>query len=176
MKMNRIISILSVGVVALAFASCKNDEQKFPDYDGGTTAYFAYQYPIRTLILGNVETYDNTSDKDGRFTIYATCGGSYEGLNAKIKVSVDESLTEGLYFEDGTPVKPMPKDYYDLSGKELDYKGGFRGGVEVKLNDKFFNDTASLKNTYVIPLVMGPQIKAPIITKPTCDDFFEYRI
>ena len=158
MKMNKIASILSVGAVALAFASCHNDEQIFPDYEGGTTAYFAYQYPIRTLILGNVETYDNTSDNEHRFTIYGTCGGSYEGINAKINVKIDESLTEGLTFEDGTPVKPLPKDYYnydEVNGSVLDYDGGFRGGVEVKLNDKFFADTASLKNTYVIPLLMG---------------------
>ena len=156
MKMNRIISIISVGAVAVAFASCKNSEQNFPDFDGGTTAYFAYQYPIRTLILGNVETYDNTSDNEGRFTIYSTCGGSYSGLNAKIDVNVDESLTQNLYFEDGvTKVTPMPKDYYTVSGEELDYAGGFRGGVEIKLNEKFFNDPLSVKNTYVIPMVMG---------------------
>ena len=140
----------------MAFASCHNDEQKFPDFEGGTTAYFAYQYPIRTMILGNVETYDNTSDNEGRFTIYGTCGGSYEGLNAKIDVSVDESLTQNLYFEDGvTAVKPMPKDYYEISGEVLDYKGGFRGGVEVKLHEKFFNDPLSVSNNYVIPVVMG---------------------
>ena len=139
----------------MAFASCKNSEQSFPDFDGGTTAYFAYQYPIRTMILGNVETYDNTSDNEGRFTIYATCGGSYSGLNAKIAVGVDESLVEGLYFEDGTAMKAMPADYYDVNGDELDYAGGFRGGVEIQLNEKFFNDPLSVKNTYVIPMVMG---------------------
>lgn len=153
--MNKIVSILSVGVVALAFAACHNSEQTFPDFDGGTTAYFAYQYPIRTMILGNVETYDNTSDNEGRFTIYSTFGGSYEGVNAKIDVKVDESLTEGLYFEDGTKVKPMPSDYYTVSGDVLDYGGGFRGGVEIQLNEKFFNDPLSVKNTYVIPMVMG---------------------
>ena len=155
MKMNRIITVLSAGVVALVFASCKNSEQNFPDFDGGTTAYFSYQYPIRTLILGNVETYDNTSDNEGRFTIYSTCGGSYSGLNAKIDVSVDESLTNNLYFEDGTKVQAMPQDYYTVSGNVLDYAGGFRGGVEIKLNEKFFNDPLSVKNTYVIPMVMG---------------------
>ena len=155
MKINKLISVLSVGVIVVAFASCKNSEQSFPDFDGGTTAYFSYQYPIRTLILGNVETYDNTSDNEGRFTIYSTCGGSYEGLNAKIDVTVDESLTKNLYFEDGTAVKPMPKDYYEIDEGPLDYAGGFRGGVEVKLNEKFFNDPLSVKNTYVIPVVMG---------------------
>ena len=137
------------------FAACESAEQKFPDYEGGTTAYFAYQYPIRTLILGNVETYDNTSDNEGRFTIYGTFGGSYSGINAKINVSVDESLTNGLYFEDSSKVKPMPKEYYELGGEVLDYGGGFRGGVEVKLKEAFFNDPLSLKNTYVIPIVMG---------------------
>ena len=155
MKMNRVISVLSIGVVAVAFSACHNSEQTFPDFDGGTTAYFAYQYPIRTLILGNVETYDNTSDNEGRFTIYSTFGGSYNGINAKIDVNVDESLTKNLYFEDGTAVKAMPTDYYTVSGNVLDYAGGFRGGVEIQLNEKFFNDPLSVKNTYVIPMVMG---------------------
>lgn len=158
MKNSKVISVLFAGIAAMAFMSCGNSDREFPDYDGGTTAYFAYQYPIRTLILGDVETYDNTSDNEGRFTIYGTFGGSYSGTDARINISVDESLTEGLTFEDGTEVKPMPKDYYnydDVNGSVLDYGGGFRGGVEVKLNEKFFNDPLSLKNTYVIPLVMG---------------------
>ena len=157
--MNRIISVLSIGAVAVAFAACHNSEQTFPDYDGGTTAYFSYQYPIRTMILGNVETYDNTSDNEGRFTIYGTFGGSYEGINAKIDVKIDESLTEGLTFEDGTKVKPLPKDYYnydEVNGSVLDYAGGFRGGVEIKLDkEKFFNDPLAVSNNYVIPIVMG---------------------
>ena len=155
MKMNKIVSVLSIGAVAVAFAACHNSEQTFPDFDGGTTAYFAYQYPIRTLILGNVETYDNTSDNEGRFTIYGTFGGSYDGINAKIDVKIDESLTDGLYFEDGTKVTPMPKDYYTVSGDVLDYAGGFRGGVEIQLNEKFFNDPLAVSNKYVIPMVMG---------------------
>lgn len=155
MKMNKLISAFSLGVLAVAFASCKNADKSFPDFDGGTSAYFAYQYPIRTLILGDVETYDNTSDNEGRFTIYATCGGSYSGLDAKIDVNIDESLTDGLYFEDGTKVKPMPKDYYEASGNVLDFAGNYRGGIEIQLNDKFFNDPLSISNNYVIPVVMG---------------------
>ena len=53
-------------------------------------------------------------------------------------INIDESLTQNLYFEDGvTKVKPMPKDYYEISGSVLDYAGEFRGGVEIKLNDAF---------------------------------------
>ena len=155
MKMSKVKTMLSVGALAVCFAACESAEQTFSDFDGGTTAYFAYQYPVRTLILGNVETYDNTSDNEGRFIIYGTFGGSYSGCNAKIDVSIDESLVEGLSFEDGTPVKAMPADYYEMLGNQLDYAGGYRGGVEFKLNDKFFNDTLSVKNAYVIPVVMG---------------------
>lgn len=156
MKTNKLISVLSVGALMVSLVACESKEQSFPDFDGGTTAYFAYQYPVRTLILGEVDTYDNTSDNEGRFTIYGTFGGSYNGCNAKINVSIDESLVEGLSFEDGSPVKAMPTDYYEVVGeKQLDYAGGYRGGLEIKLNDKFFNDTLSVKRTYVIPVVMG---------------------
>lgn len=155
MKISKLISTISFGALAVVFVACKNDDKSFPDYDGGTSAYFAYQYPIRTLILGNIETYDNTSDNEWRFTIYGTCGGSYSGLNAKIDVKIDESLTEGLYFEDSTKVKPMPKEYYTCSGDVLDYAGGFRGGIEIQLNENFFNDPLSITNNYVIPVVMG---------------------
>lgn len=155
MRKRNLFSVLFVGALMVSLVACESKEQSFPDFDGGTTAYFAYQYPIRTLILGNVETYDNTSDNEGRFTIYGTFGGSYSGCNAKIDVSIDESLTQGLTFEDGTLVKAMPADYYTVSGNQLDYAGGYRGGIEIQLNDKFFDDTLSVKNTYVIPVVMG---------------------
>lgn len=154
MKINKFITALSLGAIVMGFSSCKNGEIDFPDSDSGTTAYFAYQYPIRTLILGNVETYDNTSDNEGRFTIYGTSGGSYNGINAKITVKVDESLIDGLKFEDGTNVTMMPADYYTISGATLDYAGQFRGGVEIKLTDKFFADPEAMNLKYVIPVVM----------------------
>lgn len=39
-------------IAGAALASCENSEQDFPDFDGGTKAYFAYQYPVRTITLG----------------------------------------------------------------------------------------------------------------------------
>jgi len=44
-KISYMLSMLLAGVL---FTSCKNGDAEFPDYEGGTTVYFAYQYPVRT--------------------------------------------------------------------------------------------------------------------------------
>ena len=61
MKLKKYIFGVALGATALTCASCYNSDQDFPDYEGGTTAYFAYQYPVRSVILGN-DIYDNTLD------------------------------------------------------------------------------------------------------------------
>ena len=149
---------MAMGAVALAFTSCYNSDKEFPDYEGGTTAYFAYQYPVRTLVLGN-DIYDNTLDNDHKCRIWATMGGAYGGRNATVNIMVDESLCDGLWFVDNggnpsTPVKPMPTAYYNLLGNTISYNGDQRGYVEVQFTDAFFNDEKAIENTYVIPLVM----------------------
>ena len=149
---------MAMGAVALAFTSCYNSDKEFPDYEGGTTAYFAYQYPVRTLVLGN-DIYDNTLDNDHKCRIWATMGGAYGGRNATVNIMVDESLCDGLWFVDNggnpsTPVKPMPTAYYNLLGNTISYNGDQRGYVEVQFTDAFFNDEKAIENTYVIPLLM----------------------
>ena len=158
MKLKRYIYGAVLGVLTLSFASCYNSENEFPDFDGGTTAYFAYQYPVRTLILGN-DIYDNSIDNEHKCRIWATMGGAYHGRDAVASIVVDESLCDNLYFVDagGNPstlVTPMPSDYYELLSNTIPYKGDSRGYVEVKFTDKFFQDPKALENTYVIPLVM----------------------
>ena len=147
-----------LGAVSLAFTSCYNADTDFPDYEGGTTAYFAYQYPVRTLVLGN-DIYDNTLDNAHKCQIWATMGGAYGGRNATVHFVVDESLCDNLYFVDeggnaSTPVMPMPTAYYTLSGNTISYNGEPRGYVEVQFTDAFFNDEKAIENTYVIPLRM----------------------
>ena len=61
MKLKKYIYGVALGALSLSFASCYNADKDFPDFEGGTTAYFAYQYPVRTLVLGN-DIYDNTID------------------------------------------------------------------------------------------------------------------
>ncbi len=150
-----IAGLVSCGIAA-GLTSCKNGSADFPDYEGGTTVYFAYQYPVRTIVLGDDE-YDTTLDKQHKCLIKATFGGSYNGSNGSVQVAVDPTLVNNLTFEDGTPVKVMPEGYYQLSPTTLSFNGTMNGTAEVQLTDAFFNDPDAIKNTYVIPLVMTGQ-------------------
>ena len=158
MKLKNLIYGAAVGVLSLAYTSCYNADKDFPDYEGGTTAYFAYQYPVRTLILGN-DIYDNTLDNEHKCRIWSTMGGAYGGRDASVDIVVDESLCDNLYFTDeggnaAAPVLPLPKNYYSLLSNSIPYNGDVRGYVEVQFTDAFFNDEKAIENTYVIPLLM----------------------
>ncbi len=158
MKFKTYIFVAVLGALSLSFASCFNGEHEFPDYEGGTTAYFAYQYPVRTLVLGN-DIYDNTLDNEHKCRIWATMGGAYGGRNAFIDIAVDPTLCDNLWFVDeggnpSAPVLPMPTEYYRLASNVIPYNGEPRGYVEVQFTDAFFNDPKAVDNTYVIPLLM----------------------
>ena len=123
MTMNKKISyMLSMLLAGALFTSCKNGDASFPDYEGGTTVYFAYQYPVRTIVLGDDE-YDLTLDHAHKCQIQATFGGSYNGSNGSVQVAVDPTLVNNLTFADGTPVKVMPSEYYTLSTTDLKFNG-----------------------------------------------------
>lgn len=52
MKLIKLIFAMSVGVfVSWTMTSCENQDNEFPDYEGGTSVYFATQYPVRTLVI-----------------------------------------------------------------------------------------------------------------------------
>ena len=158
MKLKKYIYGVALGALALTYSSCYNADHEFPDYQGGTTAYFAYQFPVRTLVLGN-DIYDNTLDNAHKCQIWSTMGGAYGGRDAYADIVVDESLCDNLYFVDeggnpAAPVLPMPSSYYNLSSNVIAYNGDSRGYVEVQFTDAFFNDEKTIENTYVIPLVM----------------------
>ena len=158
MKLKNYIYGIALGAFSLTFASCYNADHEFPDYEEGTTAYFAYQYPVRTLVLGN-DIYDNTLDNEHKCRIWSTMGGAYGGRDASVDIVVDESLCDNLYFTDeggnaAAPVLPLPKNYYSLLSNSIPYNGDVRGYVEVQFTDAFFNDEKTIENTYVIPLLM----------------------
>ncbi len=161
MKLNNIVKIVLAGSAMSILASCHNKEQIFPDYDGGITAYFAYQYPVRTIVLGESETFDTTLDNEGKFTIYGTMGGAYQGKDIVIDIEVDEALTENLYFDSEctSPVKTLPETHYNPIATQLKYGGNHMGGVEVQLTDAFFADPDAIKNTYVVPVKMTNIVK-----------------
>lgn len=133
--------------------SCENQDNDFPDFDY-TTGYFPYQYPVRTIILGNY-IYDNTNDNNHKFVISAAMGGVYENKqNRTFSFVVDESLCEDAYFSNMDTIRLLPSNYYQLSdaSKIVIPAGKVNGGVEVQLTDAFFNDPYAIKNAYVLPL------------------------
>lgn len=148
--MRKILSLLAVGVAAMAMVSCENQDTDFPDFDY-QTGYFAYQKPIRTLVLGTDEVNNNTTDNEHKVWIYAVAGGTRNGIKASLGFDVDPSLCDHLFFDDGRPVEPMPSNYYTINGNAIPING-LNGYVEVQLSDEFFQDPKAITNTYVIPL------------------------
>jgi hypothetical protein len=158
MKLKKYIYGVALGTLSLTLASCYNADKDFPDFEGGTTAYFAYQFPVRTLILGN-DIYDNSLDNAHKCRIWSTMGGAYGGRDAVVNVVVDESLCNNLWFVDeggnaSYRVTPLPSTHYQLLGNTIPYNGDVRGYVEVQFTDAFFNDSKATENYYVIPLRM----------------------
>ncbi len=158
MKLKKCIYGVALGALSLTYTSCYNADKEFPDYEEGTTAYFAYQFPVRTLVLGN-DIYDNTLDNAHKCQIWSTMGGAYGGRDAFVEVAVDETLCDNLYFVDeggnaANPVLPLPASHYSLASNVIAYNGDSRGNVEVQFTDAFFSDPKSVENSYVIPLVM----------------------
>lgn len=155
MKTNKIVVSLAV-LAIMGLAACSNDDITYDDFDY-QTVYFANQYPVRTLELGEDLTVDTSLDNQHKVMIKATMGGVYENKkNRTIDFVVDESLCDGLYFKNTTiKVTPLPANYYTLAAQKIVIpSGSIMGGVEVQLNDAFFEDSKSLSNTYVIPLRM----------------------
>ena len=153
--MKKIIFIMLV--ISGIFTSCHNGKWEFPDYEY-TAVYFAYQTPVRTIVLGD-DYYDTTLDNEHKCQILATMGGVYDNKNnVEISFRVDNSLCDNISFDaaGNNKVMAMPSNYYSLSSsdKMIIEKGKIMGGVTVQLTDAFFADPLSLKHTYVIPLLM----------------------
>lgn len=135
--------------------SCKSGDPDFPNFDYQTT-YFAKQYPVRTVELGNDEYVDLSLDNQHKIQIQAAMGGAYNNpQDINISIAVDQSLCTGMTFADGTDVTPMPSNYYTLASNNITIpEGQVTGGVEVFLTDAFFADPLSTTLHYVIPVKM----------------------
>lgn len=137
----------------LALSACKNQDWEFPDYEY-QTVYFAYQYPVRTVTMGE-DVFDTSLDNQGKINVMATTGGVYSTpQDVIIDFVVDNALTENLiYTPAGGDILPLPSNYYTLASNQMVIpKGKPSGGVEVQLTDAFFADPKSLNTTYVLPL------------------------
>lgn len=156
MKTHKLLACLVAA--AGAFVSCnKNQDVSFSDFDY-QTVYFASQFPVRTVVLGEDRVVDNTLDAAGKVSIKATMGGARENKNnIVIDFSVNEALCNNLYFTaTGAKVTPLPAAYYKMASNQITIpSGSILGGVEVQLTDAFFADPLALVNTYAIPLQMN---------------------
>lgn len=161
--MKRIVLLTAVAATMLTACNKKKD---FPDYKY-QSVYFAYQYPVRTLELGEDLNVNTDLDNAHKCMIYAATGGVYESRrDVNISVSVDPSLLgTGLRFGPGlNDVVPMPGKYFSLASNTIVIpKGTIAGGVEVQFTDAFFEDTNSIRNNYVIPLKMTSVTNADTI-------------
>jgi hypothetical protein len=149
MKKILIILTLFAGLTA-----CTNQKADFPDFDY-TSGYFPYQYPVRTLVLGDY-IYDNTNDNNHKFLISATMGGVYANTQDRVfDIEVASSLCANALFEaTNDTIKLLPPAYYTLSStsKLVIPAGEVNGGIEVQLKDAFFDDPLAIKMGYVLPV------------------------
>lgn len=143
-----------LAALTVTLAGCENSDRDFPDFDY-RTVYFASQYPVRTIILGEDPESDNTIDNEHKCQIQATTGGGYSNPNnIVVRYTVDNGMVDGLYFKDtDRKIHAMPSTYYKLSSDQIEIQSGKeRGGVTVELTDDFFNDQYAIDGNYVIPL------------------------
>lgn len=146
--------VFLIVLTCIGLFSCHNAPITFPDFDY-TSGYFPYQYPVRTLVLGDY-IYGNANDNAHKFVISVGIGGLYENTKDRsFDFVVDETLCNRILFIDkGDPIKVLPKSYYTLSSpnKIIVPAGQYNGGITVQLTDAFFSDPLAIKNTYVVPL------------------------
>lgn len=151
-------------ILFITLTSCSNEDVVFDNFDY-QSVYFAYQFPVRTITLGE-DVFDTSMDNEHKCRIMATLGGVYSNeKEVTIDVEVANPLTTGLLFKAaGADIVAMPGNYYTLSSdKIIISKGQITGGIEVQLTDAFFADPLAIKNTYVIPLRMTNVMNADTI-------------
>ena len=89
--------IFFIIVTIAGLFSCKNADKTFPDFDY-QSGYFPYQFPVRTLVLGDY-IYDNVNDNAHKFVISVALGGLYENTkDRKFTFVVDNSLCNNILF------------------------------------------------------------------------------
>jgi len=150
--MKKIIALFSF---ILLLISCENIDSDYKDYDF-QSVYFPFQYPVRTLSLGN-DKMDNSLDKEHKFHVGISIGGLYAENSQEwtVDYEVDNTLVENFLVNANTDtLKVLPSTYYTLNpaGTVIIPKGSFSGLIEVQLTDAFFSDPTSLKGNYVLPI------------------------
>ena len=149
--MKKVFSILTI---VAALMGCESQEPEFPDFTY-TAGYFPYQYPVRTLVLGDY-IFDNTNDNNHKFLISAAMGGVYANTEERVfDIEVATSLCDNVLFSSTKDtIRLLPPQYYTLSSPNtLTIPAGeVNGNIAVQLTDAFFDDTLAYRLGYVIPI------------------------
>lgn len=170
--MKKIMKLLLFTVIlSTAICSCQNKDVDFPDFEY-TTTYFPYQYPVRTLTLGDYY-FDNENDNNLKFAISATMGGVYENKEDRlVDFVIDESLVENMYIGNKR-ILPLPSRFYELSNHSriVIPKGKLSGSVYVQLKEEFLNDPNALgpaSTVYVVPVrIIKSTTDSVLLGKPS---------
>jgi len=157
-RMNRFLLLLCFSA-CVSFTACQSRLPEFEDFDYSTT-YFAFQYPIRTIVLGESEYYDLTNDHNHRFEIQAAMAGVRENkediiVNFEVEPNLLEKLSgESTRTKEKFELKMLPSTHYEPLGTDqmVIEKGNFSGGVLVQLTDAFFEDPLSYQDCYALPI------------------------
>lgn len=171
---NKSISITVILLSAIALlTSCQNQDWDFPDYEY-QSVYFSYQYPVRTIILGDYR-FNNESDNNRQFKVMATTGGVYSNNDdILIDYEIDESMVDGLNFgSSGNSIQALPGNYYDIienADQMIIPDGELVGGITVQLTEEFFQDPDAIHNNYVIPVRLTSVANADTILQGQAKD------
>ncbi len=143
--MKTLLKALFVSLVALASTACYDDYKD--DFEDGTSVYFSYQNPYRTLV--------EDADSDNlTFTFGVMIGGLYENTKSW---TVEYEFDESLLAASGVASQALPAAYYDLSNdnnnKVVIKSGDFLGEVTVTIpKNAFMSDPLALGGTYALPI------------------------
>ncbi len=151
--MKRVLCNLAVALSLLFGAtSCYDDVVQ--DYTF-SSAYFAQQKPLRTVISGR----EGVAEAN-EICVGAAIGGKLElDLNEWARFAIDESTVTaemGMSFAE-MGLEVMPEDYYELSDPSkmvVTKVNNFIMEVDVSFTDKFFDDPEAINSKYAIPFVL----------------------
>ncbi|RIH64426.1 DUF1735 domain-containing protein [Mariniphaga sediminis] len=133
--------------------SCEVLEMELPQF-AKSVAYFGNQSPLRTLILGNTNDFDNTNDNNLNVSVTVWLGGVSENTeDRKVEYTIDESLVQNLYSSDGAELVVMPESYYNIEnlGSVIIPAGSMQSEIVIQLTESFLDDAEAFKDKYVIP-------------------------
>lgn len=140
------------GLIAL-FYSCTNHDVVFDDF-AHQGIYFPYQYPVRSLMLGDEVIGDNSIDLAHAFSIGVSMGGVYANTkDREVSVAFAPELAAKITDASGNMLELLPASYFNATfGKIIIPAGSFMGKMRVNLTDAFFNDPLTTGLHYVVPV------------------------